>query len=201
MKLVEVFNYGTIPFYWGQYEPNEGEIHKEGPVNATKFLREKNIKVKGHPLCWHTACADWLMEYDNKTILDPDDDVVNKELGGNWRMPTKEEFDALVNNENCTSTWTTQNGVNGLWCTGKAGTAFAANSVFLPAAGYFDNRFGGNFYEQGTRGTYWSSTPVYNREDYAWVLNFHSKSQKVLDYGRGAGYSVRAVLNGVYAIE
>ncbi|MBP5732830.1 MAG: endo-1,4-beta-xylanase, partial [Lachnospiraceae bacterium] len=24
---------------------------------------------KGHPLCWHTACADWLMQYSNAEIL------------------------------------------------------------------------------------------------------------------------------------
>ena len=37
---------------------------------AAKFLTERGVKVKGHPLCWHTVSADWLMDYDNKTILD-----------------------------------------------------------------------------------------------------------------------------------
>lgn len=79
---LEIFNYGTLPFYWGQYEPNEGEIHKEGPVNATKFLREKNVKVKGHPLCWHTACADWLKKYDNETVMKKQLDRIEREVSG-----------------------------------------------------------------------------------------------------------------------
>ena len=48
--------------------------------------------------------------------------------GGSWRMPTKEEQDELRNN--CTWTWTSQNGVNGRLVTGPNG-----KSIFLPAAG------------------------------------------------------------------
>jgi len=33
-------------------------------------MKERGVDVKGHPLCWHTSCADWLMDYDNATILD-----------------------------------------------------------------------------------------------------------------------------------
>jgi GH35 family endo-1,4-beta-xylanase len=39
-------------------------------MNAARFLVENGARVKGHPLCWHTVCADWLMQYDDKTILD-----------------------------------------------------------------------------------------------------------------------------------
>lgn len=65
----EVFNYGTLPFYWGTYEPEEGKPKCESRMAAAKFMKERNIQVKGHPLCWHTVCADWLMKYDNDTIL------------------------------------------------------------------------------------------------------------------------------------
>lgn len=66
----DVFNYGTLPFYWGQYEPQEGNIQYEGRMEAAQYLRAHGATPKGHPLCWHTACADWLMQYDNKTIMD-----------------------------------------------------------------------------------------------------------------------------------
>lgn len=66
---LEIFNYGTLPFYWGQYEPVEGKPEQESRMLAAKFLKEKNVAVKGHPLCWHTVCADWLMKYDNETIM------------------------------------------------------------------------------------------------------------------------------------
>ena len=69
-KWLNLYNYGTLPFYWGRYEPTEGKPAFESTMNAASFLTGKKVKVKGHPLCWHTVCADWLMEYDNKTILE-----------------------------------------------------------------------------------------------------------------------------------
>ncbi len=69
-KWLELFNYGTLPFYWGGYEMEEGKPDTEGRMAAAEFLKGKGVKVKGHPLCWHTGCAPWLMNYDNRTILE-----------------------------------------------------------------------------------------------------------------------------------
>ena len=69
-KWLALFNYGTLPFYWGRYEPEEGKPETESRMNAARFLVGRGAAVKGHPLCWHTVCADWLLKYDNKTILD-----------------------------------------------------------------------------------------------------------------------------------
>ncbi len=69
-KWLRLFNYGTMSFYWGRYEPEEGKPEYASRMNASRFLVEHGKTVKGHPLCWHTACADWLMQYDDKTILD-----------------------------------------------------------------------------------------------------------------------------------
>ena len=66
---LEIFNYGTLPFYWGNYEREEGKPNKDTLMKTAKYLTGKGVKVKGHPLCWHTVCADWLMKYDNDTIL------------------------------------------------------------------------------------------------------------------------------------
>ena len=68
-KWLKVFNYGTLPFYWGMFEHEEGKPNTEAMMKTAKYLQEKNVKVKGHPLCWHTVCADWLMKYDNETIM------------------------------------------------------------------------------------------------------------------------------------
>ena len=68
-KWLGLFNYGTIPFYWGGYEPEPGKTAKEPTLKAAAWLREHNVAVKGHPLCWHTACANWLMQYSNEEIL------------------------------------------------------------------------------------------------------------------------------------
>ena len=68
-KWLALFNYGTLPFYWGRYEPTEGHTAYPETIAAAKWLREKGVQVKGHPLCWHTACAPWLMQYSNEEIL------------------------------------------------------------------------------------------------------------------------------------
>lgn len=77
----DVFNYGTLPFYWGQFEPTEGSPNTEALMNAAKYLKDRNVKVKGHPLCWHTVCADWLMQYDNNTILKKQLERIDREVG------------------------------------------------------------------------------------------------------------------------
>ena len=68
-KWLGLFNYGTLPFYWGRYEPVEGRTAYTETMAAARWLREKGVQVKGHPLCWHTACAPWLMQYSNGEIL------------------------------------------------------------------------------------------------------------------------------------
>ena len=68
-KWLGLFNFGTLPFYWGRYEPVPGHTEKEPTMAAAKFLRERGVTLKGHPLCWHTVCANWLMQYNNEEIL------------------------------------------------------------------------------------------------------------------------------------
>ena len=68
-KWFTLFNYGTLPFYWGRYEPEEGRTACTETMAAAKWLREKGVQVKGHPLCWHTACAPWLLQFSNEEIL------------------------------------------------------------------------------------------------------------------------------------
>ena len=69
-KWLKVFNYATLPFYLGEFEPSEGKTETESRMKAARYLTERGVAVKGHPLVWHTVCADWLMAYDNKTILE-----------------------------------------------------------------------------------------------------------------------------------
>ena len=88
---------------------------------------------------------------DNKMVLDPEDDVAHVKLGGKWRVPTFSEWAELLYLENCTWTWTTQNGVNGRLVTSKTN----GNSIFLPAAGH--REFTG-LYGEGSYGLYWSSS-------------------------------------------
>ena len=68
-KWLKLFNYGTLPFYWGRYEPTEGQTAYTETMAAAVWLRGKDVQIKGHPLCWHTVCADWLMQYSNEEIM------------------------------------------------------------------------------------------------------------------------------------
>ena len=93
-------------------------------------------------------------------------DAATAHLGAPWRMPTDAEFSALISN--CTTTWTTRNGVNGRLVTGKG--AYASKSIFLPAAGYGDYSY---LYDLGSDGRYWSSAPSSDGSSYVWYLRFY----------------------------
>jgi len=69
IKLFAINNYATLPFYLGRYEPQEGKPDEKRLKAGARWFAERNITVKGHPLCWHTVCAPWLMNYSNAEIL------------------------------------------------------------------------------------------------------------------------------------
>lgn len=79
-KWLGLFNYGTLPFYWGRYEPAEGQTAYAETLAAAKWLRERNVQVKGHPLCWHTVCAPWLLQYDNDEIFRRQIDRIHRDV-------------------------------------------------------------------------------------------------------------------------
>jgi len=68
-RMIEIFDLITLPFYWGRFEPVQGKPDITRTKNAAEWLIKRGCTVKGHPLCWHTVCADWLMEYSDEEIL------------------------------------------------------------------------------------------------------------------------------------
>ena len=121
---------------------------------------------------------------DNKTILEAADDAARANWGGSWRMPTKAEQDELRNN--CTWTWTTQNGVNGYKVTSKSN----GKSIFLPAAGYY---LDSSFNPTGSSGHYCSSSLYTGDPYYAFVLDFSSSYVVWGNCNRSYGWPVRPV--------
>ena len=121
---------------------------------------------------------------DNKTTLELSDDAARANWGGSWRMPTNAELTEL--REQCTWTWTTQNGVNGYKVTSKSN----GNSIFLPAAGC---RYDSSLGLAGSNGYYWSSSlhtgSLYN----AWNVVFSSGNVNTGNNNRSDGHSVRPV--------
>ena len=128
---------------------------------------------------------------DNKTTLDPQDDVAHVKWGGSWRMPTLEEQEELLNN--CSWECITQNGVKGFLVTGPNG-----NSIFLPAAGC---RYGTELRDSGSEGDYWLNLWEEDENGYgscAYMLYFdyNGYGRISLDMDRDCGRSVRPVSDG-----
>jgi len=66
--MTELFNSVTLPFYWGRYEPVQGQPDTERMMKAAQWLKQQGMILKGHPLCWHTVCAPWLLDMTNDEI-------------------------------------------------------------------------------------------------------------------------------------
>lgn len=122
---------------------------------------------------------------DNKTTLETEDDAATANWGGNWRMPTVDEWQGLK--DNCTWTWTTLNGVNGYEVKATNG-----NSIFLPAAGHRKDDI---LYSAGTGGYYWSNLLSAYYPSYVQDMYFYSDYHGTGNYGRNYGLSVRPVLD------
>ena len=121
---------------------------------------------------------------DNKTQLELSDDAARANWGGKWRMPTDAELTEL--REQCTWTWTTENGINGY----KVTSRINGKSIFLPAAG---NRTGPLLGSVGD-GYYWSSSISTEGSPVgAYYLYFLSGSVNRYDGSRDYGQSVRPV--------
>lgn len=126
---------------------------------------------------------------DNKTVLDPSDDVASVTWKGSWRMPTDAEWTELRNTSNCSWTWTSINGINGYKVQSKK-SGYTDNWIFLPAAGC---RCSGSLIGVGFRGYYWSSS--LNTDGPSSVYGVYFYSVYVYRYleARYDGESVRPV--------
>ena len=166
----------TKTYYdWGTYKwMTSGQ-------SSWKYVNKYQCADNETSACWYNGST---FIGDGKTTLELSDDVAHVKWGGSWRMPTMTEFKELE--ENCTWTWTTQNGVNGYKVTSNKN----GNSIFLPAAGY---RINSLLDDAGSGGHYWSSTLYGNGSFTAKGLYFISSYRETGNHGRTPGRSVRAV--------
>lgn len=58
-RFAALFNYATLPLYWGYYEPKQGETKEADVREMASWCREHGIMVKGHPLAWHEVFPEW----------------------------------------------------------------------------------------------------------------------------------------------
>ena len=155
-------------FAWGETSTKETYTEDNCP---TYGLSESELQSQGY--------------IDSEGNLTAQYDAAAANWGGAWRMPTEAELEELV--DECTWTWTTQNGVKGYKVKGPNG-----NSIFLPAAGH---RLGSLLLGAGSSGYYWSSTPNDYGGSSASDLYFYSSNHSMYNYyNRYNGQSVRPVL-------
>ena len=159
-------------FVWGETQPDFGyfwDTYKwcRGSSNAlTKYNTNSSYGT-----------------VDNKTTLELSDDAARANWGGNWRMPIDAELTEL--REQCTWTWTTQNGVCGYKVTSKK-SGYTNKSIFLPV-NMIDDYYG--IYV----GIYWSSSLCTDSPDSAWYLGFDVNSVSRSRLGRVHKSCVRPV--------
>ena len=112
-------------------------------------------------------------------------DAARANLGGNWRMTTKAEYQEV--RDNCNVVWTDE--YNGTGAKGRIFTSkINGNLVFFPAAGYCWYSL---VEKVGSESCYWSAS--WDSEYNAWYFFFNSGVQNLWCGGRYYGYSVRAV--------
>ena len=162
---------------------------------ATCNVGAGNPKGKGKYFAWGEICPKskyasdtyklhykYHPNFDDHTELEACDDVATDFWGEGWRLPTKEEFEELLN----LCSWVWDNVSSGYKIYGPNG-----NSIFLPAAGF---RYEDRWIALDEEGVYWSKTLNQHKPVNAMALRTHGNvikeikgCQKVL------GLSIRPV--------
>lgn len=196
VELMPIFLTDDILGYGYKVVANGKWGIKEYPAFGNQLLIVDVAGVYDVTFTWYPedeyleATATYVKDIERVMSLELDDDAVNANWGGDWRMPSDEEVAELI--DNCTWIWTTQNGVNGY----KVISEINGNSIFLPAAGSNTDE---GLYSAGLAGYYWTSSLVKTTivDTYpccAYNLFFFEKNIVAMDASRNYGRPVRPVL-------
>lgn len=126
-------------------------------------------------------------DYFNDTVVA---DVASEKLGNAWRIPTRTEFEELINN--CSWEWTSKNGINGY----RIISNINGNSIFLPATyRQFPDRCGDYWTSSPSNAIHYpaGSGPQYGK--CAFALFFGSAKIELVDGLKCYGRTIRPVTN------
>lgn len=59
-QWLDLFDAATLTFYWGRYEPERGRPQVQELMRQAGELAAHGVRLKGHPLVWHTVKAPWV---------------------------------------------------------------------------------------------------------------------------------------------
>lgn len=126
-----------------------------------------------------------------KAELETSDDAARIILGGNWRMPTKDEFAKMI----AATYWAWDGTDEGYYVYAPTSGSYAKADalLFFPAVGLGSSS---SYNSVGSGGNYWSSTlGAATENNIAFRLVFNSKNLTVADSQghRSYGYSIRPV--------
>ncbi len=76
----EIFNFATLPFYWGRFERERGKPDTKRLLAAARWFHDRGIPMKGHPLLWHTTQPDWLLQLSNDEIVEAERARIRREV-------------------------------------------------------------------------------------------------------------------------
>ena len=133
----------------GLYFPFGGTVGLDSPYYEGNFDSHK-LKFNG----------------DKKATLHLDNDAAHIHMGGKWHIPTKEQFEELLDEKNTVSTWIYD------YCIREvSGRLFRSRindeTLFIPANGFISNH---QYVQNGQTCTLWTSSldfsSVYNCTDF-----------------------------------
>lgn len=133
----------------GLYFPFGGTVGLDSPYYEGNFDSHK-LKFNG----------------DKKATLHLDNDAAHIHMGGKWHMPTKEQFEELLDEKNTASTWIYD------YCIREvSGRLFRSRinneTLFIPANGFISNH---QYVQNGQTCSLWTSSidfsSVYNCTDF-----------------------------------
>lgn len=152
-----------LSVYWASCNLEANKPEQYGGFFAWGETKsKKSFTITNYSFDWSSSHGGWI----NDKILYPNEDAAHVILGGRWRMPTRLEWDELVNS--CDWRWTFINNVSGF----KVVSRINGQSIFIPAAGCYsafqsDSELG----DEGRLGCYWTSSMCleqYSLRDYSY---------------------------------
>lgn len=178
-----------LSVYWascnlGAESPEEfGNYYAWGETSPKSKYSKENYSF------YNSSTDNYIDIGDNISGTEYDAATVN--IGSDWRMPTKEQLQELL--DNCTWEWTQVKEVNGYRITGKNG-----KSIFIPSTGYklaYTSEVG-----KKTSFIIWSAN-IYSMDGFATSLNGSLTNKPSLFYGTAKyeGICIRPVTTNLNA--
>lgn len=173
-----------------EYLNNESLAEYYNTANVGGLYAWYNPNLNGRQTTW-TKSVEWGIG-----------DVATTLWGRNWETPTRLQLDTLCNSILAKTTWTWCDGISTQYVDGCPLSGYkitgvddyADQSIFLPAAGYFDY-FAGKIGQVSEYGSYWSDTM---EESSAYSISIYSDTRRISDGLFYDGSSIRAVLADDY---